>query len=285
MGTPDTSIIQQMKELWGMILSCDLVEGRYLKISDSRRSRRGQVAAHGRAASRSIMLMAMLAGTMLPPAWSQEQTEPEGTGSSAPKEEQNHSEEAKLPEAEFVGSTSFRSASLIQPIWRDLSIDTHYFGGNENNVGFAGGSWTFHGKSWKLAPGFGVSFGDNGFRTMPSLTIRWGYEHNWFVSEGLLVQGLLHTPLLPEGTEPEPGHSGNQSVIPFIADGDHVSGRWKRLTVGGTWEHMQFREGKEWKGGVRVAYRVVSNLSLTFFAMGPGSEIRGGILFQPEKEK
>jgi hypothetical protein len=150
------------------------------------------------------MLMAILAGTIFPPARSQEQTKRGGSGYSAAKEEQNHSEETKLPEAEFVGSTSFRSASLIQPAWNDLSIDTHYFGGDENNVGFVGGSWTFHGESWKVAPGFGVTFGDNGFRTMPALTIRWGYEHTWFVSEGLLVQGLLHTPLFPEGTASEP---------------------------------------------------------------------------------
>jgi hypothetical protein len=236
-------------------------------------------------ATRGIMLMAILAGSTFPPAWSKGQSEGRESDSSASKVEQNRSEESKLPEAEFVGSTSFRSASLVQRVWRDLSLDTHYFGGNENNVGFAGGSWTFHGESWKLAPSFGVNFGDNGFRTMPALTIRWGYERSWFVSEGLLVQGLLHTPLYPEGTEPEPGHSDIQSVIPFIADGNHVSARWKRLTAGGTWEHMQFREGKEWKGGVRVACRVISGLSFTFFAMGPGSEIRGGILFQPEKEK
>jgi hypothetical protein len=48
---------------------------------------------------------------------------------------------------------------------------------------------------------------------------------------------------------------------------------------------MQFREGKEWKGGVRLAYKVFPRLSFTFFAMGPGSEIRGGVLFQPEVEK
>src|SRR5271170_558342 len=54
----------------------------------------------------------------------------------------------RLPEAEFVGSPSFRSASLVQPFWRDLTVDGHYFGGDENNVGFAGGSWTFQGESW-----------------------------------------------------------------------------------------------------------------------------------------
>ena len=191
----------------------------------------------------------------------------------------------RLPEAEFVGSTSFRSAFLVQPLWRDLNVEGHYFGGNENNVGFAGGSWTFHGEGWKLAPGFGVDFGDNAFRTMPALSFRWGYEHNWLVTEGLFVQGLLHTNFFPEGTEPEPGRPAKESVVPSIADGNHISARWKRLTVGGTWEHMQFREGKEWKGGVRMAYRVLPSLSFTLFAMGPGAEVRGGILFQPQEKK
>jgi hypothetical protein len=195
------------------------------------------------------------------------------------------SEKPGLPEAEFVAGTSFRSASIVQALWRDLSAEGHYFGGDENNVGYAAGSWTFHGEYWKLAPGFGVSFGDNGFRTMPALSIRWAYERSWFVSEGLFVQGLLHTDFFPEGTEPEAGDADSKSVVPSIADGDHVSARWKRLTAGGTWEHMQFREGREWKGGVRVAYRVLPSLSFTFFAVGPSPEIRGGILFQPEEKK
>jgi len=72
-------------------------------------------------------------------------------------------------------------------------------------------------------------------------------------------------------------------VVPSIADGNHVSARSKRLTVGGTWEHMQFREGREWTGGVRVAYRIYSPLSFTVFVMGPSSEIRGGIRLSPKK--
>jgi hypothetical protein len=48
---------------------------------------------------------------------------------------------------------------------------------------------------------------------------------------------------------------------------------------------MQFREGREWKGGVRIAYKILPSFSFTFFAMGPGSEIRGGVLFQPEEKK
>jgi hypothetical protein len=199
--------------------------------------------------------------------------------------EQSDSGKYELPEAEFVASPSFRSASLVQKIWGHIGFEGDYFGGNENNIGYTAGSWTFRGKGWELGPGFGVTFGDNGFRTMPALSIRWSYERGWFITEGLLVQGLLHTTFLPEGTEPEGGHSASESVVPSIADGNHISARWKRLTAGGTWEHMQFREGREWKGGVRLAYRVLPPLSFTFFAMGPGSEIRGGILFQPLEKK
>ena len=231
------------------------------------------------------MLIAMVAAaSWLPSASAQE---PAGTAQVAHTDAkvEEPGREARLPEAEFVGSTSFRSASFVQGLWRHLNFEGHYFGGDENNIGYTAGSWTFQGEHWKIAPGFGVSFGDNGFRTMPTFSIRWGYERNWFISEGLFVQGLLHTKFFPEGTEPEPGRPAEESVVPSIADGNHVSARWKRLTVGGTWEHMQFREGKEWKGGVRVAYRVLPGLSFTFFAMGPGSEIRGGILFQPEEKE
>ena len=214
-----------------------------------------------------------------------QETEARQVSNSQSDAEEHGSRQYSLPEAEFVGSTSFRSASLIQNLWSGLNVEGHYFGGNENDVGYTAGSWTFHGEHWKIAPGFGVLFGDNGFQTMPGLSIRWGYERNWFVTEGLLVQGLEHTRFLPEGTGPEPGPPAVKSVVPSIADGNHVSARWKRLTVGGTWEHEQFREGEEWKGGVRAAFRVLPPLSFTFFAMGPGSEIRGGVLFQPEERK
>jgi hypothetical protein len=120
---------------------------------------------------------------------------------------------------------------------------------------------------------------------MPGLSLRWACEHNWLITEGLLVQGLLHTTFDSEETESEAGNPVSNSVVPSIADGNHLSAHWKRLTAGGTWEHMQFREGREWKGGLRVAYRIFPALSFTFFAMGPGGEIRGGVLFQPEEEK
>ena len=231
-----------------------------------------------------LLIITLAAIPCVRPTWSQEA----GSGqalSSATEAEQHGKERYKLPEAEFVGSSSFRSASLVQSLWSNLNFEGHYFGGDENNIGYTAGSWTFHGEHWKIAPGFGVAFGDNGFQTMPAMSIRWVYERNWFITEGLFVQGLLHTKFYPEGTEPEAGNPAGKSVYPSIADGNHISARWKRLTVGGTWEHMQFREGREWKGGVRVAFRALPPLSFTFFAMGPGSEIRGGILFQPEERK
>jgi hypothetical protein len=234
---------------------------------------------------RVMLTLILVANTFVVSASIQDTPGAAPISATASEKEHAGGEESKLPEAEFVGSPSFRSASIVQPVWRDLTADGHYFGGDENNVGFVGGSWTFHGDTWKIAPGFGVNFGDNGFRTMPALALRWRYERSWFVSEGLLVQGLLHTSFFPEGTEPEGGDQPSKPVVPSIADGNHLSARWKRLTVGGTWEHMQFREGREWKGGVRVAYKVLPRLSFTFFAMGPGSEIRGGILFQQEEKK
>jgi hypothetical protein len=235
------------------------------------------------AAGKVVLIVALATATLVSYATAQEAVGTEKA--TLPPAGEPASEKPGLPEAEFVGGTSFRSASIVQGLWSDLAVEGHYFGGDENNVGYAAGSWTFRGEHWKLAPGFGVSFGDNGFRTMPALSIRWGYERSWFVSEGLFVQGLLHTDFFPEATESEAGESESKSVVPSIADGDHVSARWKRLTAGGTWEHMQFREGREWKGGVRLAYRVLPSLSFTFFALGPSREIRGGILFQPEEKR
>jgi len=237
--------------------------------------------------TRNLMTLILTLGmsNSISSAFGQEPTATAQASSLTADKEQSRDEKYNLPEAELVWSPSFRSASLVQGLRSRISFEGDYFGGDENNIGYMAGSWTFRGEHWKLAPGFGVAFGDNGFQTMPALSIRWAYERGWFVTEGLLVQGLLHTKFSAEDTEPEAGTPASKSVLPSIADGNHASARWKRLMVGGTWEHMQFREGREWKGGMRVAYQVFAPLSFTFFAMGPGSEIRGGILFQPEEKK
>ena len=149
----------------------------------------------------AVLVVMLATATLVSCATAQEAA---GTGKATlSTTDEPGSERPGLPEAEFVGGTSFRSGSVVQGLWSDLGVEGHYFGGDENNVGYTAGSWTFHGEHWKLAPGFGVAFGDNGFRTMPALSIRWSYEYGWFVSEGLFVQGLLHTDFFPEGTEAE----------------------------------------------------------------------------------
>jgi hypothetical protein len=49
--------------------------------------------------------------------------------------------------------------------------------------------------------------------------------------------------------------------------------------IGGTWEHIAFREGSEWKGGGRLAVRILPRLSGILYVLGPGrTEWRGGVL-------
>jgi hypothetical protein len=197
------------------------------------------------------------------------------------QESETPSETTRFPEAEFVASSSFRSAAYVQPLWKSLHFEGDYFGSDENDVGYTGGSWQFGWKGLRISPGFGIGFGGNGFRTMPAFSLRWAYERKWFVTEGLIVQGLLETQRLP-GNTPEVREEG--TVRPTITDGDHASVRWRRLTVGGAWERIQFRE-VEWKGGGRVAFRIIPHLSAVVFVLGPGAEIRGGLLLHPaEKE-
>jgi len=185
-----------------------------------------------------------------------------------------------FPEAEFVASASFRSASYVQPLWKGLRLESDYFGADENDVGYTGGSWEFHWRRLRFTPGLGVAFGGNGFRTMPALSFRWAFEKGWIISEGLVVQGFGNTPRVPEDTS-EARAEG--SVRPTITDGDHLSVRWRRLMVGGTWERIQFRE-IEWKGGGRVAVRLFPHLSGVISFLGPGAEIRGGLILHPREE-
>jgi hypothetical protein len=110
------------------------------------------------------------------------------------------------------------------------------------------------------------------------------YERGWFVTQGLILQGFRYTPVFRE--EEAGGEHGSPAPVsyvrPTISDGDHVSVRWKRLTIGGAFEHIHFREGDEWKGGGRLAVRMFSRLSAIVYVLGPGrTEWRGGILIHP----
>lgn len=189
--------------------------------------------------------------------------------------------ETRFPEAEVVASTSFRSANYVQPIWKGLRFESDYFGGDENDVGFAGPAWEFRLRELRLAPAFGAAFGGNGFRSMPAVSVRWAFEKGRFITEGLIVQGLEQTARNP-GNTPEEQTEG--LVRPTITDGDHVSVEWRRLTMGGTWERIQFRE-IEWKGGGRVAIRIWPHLSAVVYVLGPDTEVRVGLILHPRDKK
>jgi hypothetical protein len=203
--------------------------------------------------------------------------------------EEESRKEREPYEAEFVASDIFRSGSLIVPLIRQLAFEGHYFGGKEADTGYAGLSWTCAWKSLKLRPGFGIIFGSNEFTTSPAVSLRWEYERKWFITQGLAVQSFRDTPIFAEEGDAEgAAHASHEPVgfvRPTISDGNHVSARWRRLTIGGTWEHIAFREGSEWKGGGRVAIRFLPHVSGILYVLAPGvTEWRGGILIHSREE-
>ena len=150
------------------------------------------------------MMLIMMWMTSCVPLLMAQETGTRQASNSPTEAEEYKSEGYKLPEAEFVGSTSFRSASLVQSLWSGLNFEGHYFGGNENNVGYTAGSRTFHGAHWKIAPGFGVAFGDNRFQTMPALSIRWGYERSWASRKACSSRVCCTPDSFPKAQNPNP---------------------------------------------------------------------------------
>jgi hypothetical protein len=187
-------------------------------------------------------------------------------------------------EIDFAASDIFRTGSYIQPVWRRWGFEGHYFSEEGTHVGFTGASYLLRIGELKVLPGFGVVFGSGGFATAPAGTLRWDFERSWFVTQGLFLQGLRETK--PPVEEAEHGHGEHAGEVDAfhvsISDGSHISARWGRITVGGTWEHIHFREGNEWKGGGRVAFRILPRVSGVLFVFGPGrAELRGGIMIHP----
>jgi hypothetical protein len=175
------------------------------------------------------------------------------------------------------------------PIAHQFSFEGDYFGGTETDTGYTAVSWTWAKGELRLSPGFGLVFGSNAFATSPAYSLRWEYERKWFVTQGLLVHAFRRTPLFGE-PEADAGRDTTREpsgyVRPVISDGDHISARWRRVTIGGAWEHIAFREGNEWKGGGRLAIRILPRVSAVLYVLGPGrTEWRGGILVSPRRTK
>ena len=186
-----------------------------------------------------------------------------------------------LPEAEFVGSTEFRAASYIQPLWKHLSLEAHYYGVSRADLGIAGPSFEFRIKGHlKIAPGIGVGFGSP-FRTSPVAMLRVGFEKDWLFAEYNFIASLRAAQLENQLEEVPPG----EELIRYarLSDGDHVSYRWKRLQAGFSWEHISVRAESEWKTGFRVAVGLTRRLSFVSYTLFPEAEFRAGLRFTPEE--
>ena len=190
-------------------------------------------------------------------------------------------EEESIPtlEVEFVASTIFQEGSVIARLHAPLSADAHYFGLENNDIGVIGLSWNLAWRGLRVAPGLGWAFGREN-RPAPVVTARWSYEDPRWVTEGLWVQSLkAHIP--ERSTEGEEAIVEEEVRYASVLDGVHVSARLGRAELGPLIEHIQYRDEGEWKGGVRVAWLVARGVRLIAQVLGPDTEVRGGLAWEP----
>jgi hypothetical protein len=190
-------------------------------------------------------------------------------------------EEESIPplEAEFVASTIFQEGTVIARLRAPLTADAHYFGVEENDIGVIGLSWSFAWRGLHVAPGLGWAFGREN-RPAPVVTARWSYEHPRWLTEGLWVQSLkAHLP--ERSAEGDETLEEEEVHYASILDGVHVSARVARAELGPLVEHIQYREEREWTGGARFAWLVARGVRLIAQVVGPDTEVRGGLAWEP----
>ena len=189
-------------------------------------------------------------------------------------------EEAPV-EAEFVASTIFQGGTVALRLRSPLTLEGHYFGVEDNEIGVVGLAWTFTHRALRVVPGLGWAFGSEN-RPAPVVTVRWSYEAERWLTQGLWVQSLrAYLPAQPDEHEDEAAAEGEAVRHASILDGIHVSARIGRLEVDPLVEHIQYREEREWKGGARVAWRVGAGLKIVGQVLGPGAEARAGLAWEP----
>lgn len=200
-----------------------------------------------------------------------------GQPGTRPAEAEEQEEGPPRLEAELVASTIFQGATLAVRSSSPLTFESHFFGVQTNEIGMVGLAWTFVHGGWRIVPGAGWAFGSEN-RPGPVVTVRWSYEHEGWLSQGLWVQSLqAHVP--HHGEEHE-GMEEETVRHASILDGIHASavvGPWE---LGPLVEHIGYREERAWKGGVRVAWRAGSGLKIVGQALGPGAEVRGGLVWE-----
>jgi hypothetical protein len=108
--------------------------------------------------------------------------------------------------------------------------------------------------------------------------VRWTCEGRRWLTQGLWVQSLrAHVPPHEEEHEGDVEEVRHASIL----DGIHVSAVLGHLELGPVVEHIRYREENAWKGGVRAAWRLPRGFKIVTQVVGPDSEIRGGITWEP----
>ncbi len=81
-------------------------------------------------------------------------------------------EEDRFPDVEFVASSKFGSFSYLQPVYRGLNFEGHYFDMEDRDAGVVNGSWTFQLREGiKLSPG---GCATKIRKTLPARPCKWG---------------------------------------------------------------------------------------------------------------
>jgi hypothetical protein len=94
----------------------------------------------------------------------------------APQEPAGAEEAEEAPvEAEFVASTIFQGGTVALRLRSPLTLEGHYFGVEDNEIGVVGLAWTFTHRELRIVPGIGWAFGSEN-RPAPVITVRWSYE-------------------------------------------------------------------------------------------------------------
>jgi hypothetical protein len=195
-------------------------------------------------------------------------------------ESEEEAEGAPKFEAEFVASAIFQGGTVAGRLRSPLTLEGHYFGVEDNEIGIVGLAWTFSKGALRVVPGIGWSFA-SASRPAAVITARWSYEHPRWITQGLWVQSLrAHVP----AHEDEEHHAGEGEAddvrYASILDGVHASAVVGHLEVGPLAEHIQYREEREWKGGARVAWRIGRGVKIVGQVLGPGAEVRGGLVWE-----
>ena len=184
-------------------------------------------------------------------------------------------------EAEFGGSHIFQSGGVSLRLGSPLRAELRYFGIDGDDLGVAGLAWEFHLGGLRLLPGVAWAFGREN-RPAAAVSARWVYEDDHWLSQGTWVQSLgEYNP--PRNAEHEHEHGeAPEEVIKYASalDAIHISRKFGRFELGPMVEYIRYREENAWKGGARVAVRLGHSLRLIGQVVGPGTEVRGGFLWE-----